>query len=83
MQRQYTSTAGRIENSLVSVFLAYASSKGRALIDTRLYLPETSWSVDAERRTRAGVPDQVEFAIKPTPAGKMITAALDAGIGAQ
>ncbi|WP_437109205.1 IS701 family transposase [Streptomyces sp. enrichment culture] len=82
VQRQYTGTAGRIENSQVGVFLAYASSRGRALIDRRLYLPETSWSLDAERRTRAGVPDQVEFATKPTLAGQMIAAALDAGIGA-
>lgn len=82
MQRQYTGTAGRIENSQVGVFLAYASSRGRALIDRRLYLPETSWSRDAERRTRAGIPDHVEFATKPTLAGQMIAAALDAGIGA-
>ncbi|MFD5299399.1 IS701 family transposase [Streptomyces mutabilis] len=82
VQRQYTGTAGRIENSQVGVFLAYASSRGRALIDRRLYLPDTSWSRDAERRTRAGVPDWVEFATKPTLAGQMIAAALDAGIGA-
>ncbi|MFJ9012774.1 IS701 family transposase [Streptomyces canus] len=82
VQRQYTGTAGRIENSQVGVFLAYASSRGRALIDRRLYLPDTSWSRDAERRTRAGVPEHVEFATKPTLAGQMIAAALDAGIGA-
>lgn len=82
VQRQYTGTAGRIENSQVGVFPAYASSRGRALIDRRLYLPDTSWSRDLERRTRAGVPEQVEFATKPTLAGQMIAAALDAGIGA-
>lgn len=81
VQRQYTGTAGRIENTQVGVFLAYASSKGRALIDRRLYLPDASWSQDAERRARAGVPDQVEFATRPTLAGQMIAAALDAGIG--
>ncbi|WP_079058188.1 IS701 family transposase [Streptomyces cellostaticus] len=82
VQRQYTGTAGRIENTQVGVFLAYASSRGRALIDRRLYLPDASWCQDAERRTRAGVPDQVEFATKPTLARQMITGALDAGIGA-
>ncbi|GAA3168765.1 MULTISPECIES: transposase [Streptomyces] len=82
MQRQYTGTAGRIENSQVGVFLAYASSKGRALIDRRLYLPDTSWSRDTERRTRAGVPEQVESATKPALAGQMIAAALDAGVSA-
>jgi SRSO17 transposase len=82
VQRQYTGTAGRIENSQVGVFLAYASRRGRALIDRRLYLPEHAWCEDAERRTRAGVPDQAEFATKPTLAGQMIGAALDAGVAA-
>ncbi|MGY4280670.1 SRSO17 transposase [Streptomyces sp. M18.1] len=40
VQRQYTVTAGRIEISQVGVFLAYATGRGRALIDRRLYLPE-------------------------------------------
>nr|WP_094745379.1 IS701 family transposase [Kitasatospora aureofaciens] len=82
VQRQYTGTAGRIENTQVGVFLAYASSRERALIDRRLYLPDASWCQDAERRTRAGVPDRTKFATKPTLAGQMITAALDAGTGA-
>ena len=37
--RQYTGTAGRIENAQVGVFLAYASPAGVALIDRELYLP--------------------------------------------
>ena len=40
VQRQYSGTAGRIENSQVGVFLAYKSSKGHALIDRALYLPK-------------------------------------------
>ncbi|WP_405412993.1 IS701 family transposase [Streptomyces decoyicus] len=80
MQRQYTGTAGRIENSQVSVFLAYASRRGRALIDRRLYLPEHTWCQDPERRRMAAVPDDVEFATKPRLALQMITAALDAGV---
>ncbi|MGX1300093.1 SRSO17 transposase [Streptomyces albogriseolus] len=80
VQRQYTGTAGRIENSQVGVFLAYASRHGRALIDRRLYLPEQAWCQDGERRAGAGVPDDVEFATKPALAGRMIEAALDAGI---
>jgi SRSO17 transposase len=39
VQRQYTGTAGRIDNAQVGVFLAYASPRGRALADRRLYLP--------------------------------------------
>lgn len=82
VQRQYTGTAGRIENSQVGVFLALATSRGRALIDRRLYLPEQSWCTDAERRHAAGIPQTVQFATKPRLAGEMIVAALDAGITA-
>jgi hypothetical protein len=39
VQRQYSGTAGRTENSHIGVFLAYATSRGRTLIDRRLYLP--------------------------------------------
>jgi SRSO17 transposase len=80
VQRQYTGTAGRIENSQVGVFLAYASNRGRALIDRRLYLPEKTWCQDAERRRKAGVPKDVVFDTKPSLALQMITAALDAGV---
>jgi SRSO17 transposase len=62
--RQYTGTTGKIDNCQIGVFLAYASSKGRALVDRELYLP-TSWTEDRDRCTRAGVPDEVGFATKP------------------
>jgi SRSO17 transposase len=78
VQRQYTGTAGRIENSQVGVFLALATGRGRALIDRRLYLPEHSWCTDAERRHTAGIPEELQFAAKPRLAWKMIDAALDA-----
>jgi hypothetical protein len=61
VQRQYSGTAGRIENCQIGVFLAYASPKGHTLIDRALYLPER-WAGDAERRTRAGVPEAIAFA---------------------
>src|SRR4051812_37402643 len=39
--RQYSGTAGRIENCQVGVFLGYATNKGgRALLDRALYLPK-------------------------------------------
>jgi SRSO17 transposase len=79
VQRQYTGTAGRIENSQVAVFLAYASPLGRGLIDRRLYLPEASWCADPGRRDRAGVPAGLGFATKPALARQMIAAALDSG----
>ncbi|MFE0728943.1 IS701 family transposase [Streptomyces antibioticus] len=82
VQRQYTGTAGRIENSRVGVFLAYATSRGRTLIDRRLYLPEHSWCTDAERRQEAGISDEVQFQTKPRLAWEMIAATLDAGVEA-
>jgi SRSO17 transposase len=78
VQRQYTGTAGRIENAQVAVYLTYASDKGHALIDRQLYLPR-SWTDDTERLTAAGVPDEVEFATKPALAQDMITDALAGG----
>ncbi len=47
VQRQYSGTAGRIENSQVGVFLAYASDQGRTLLDRELYLPQV-WTEDRE-----------------------------------
>jgi SRSO17 transposase len=81
VQRQYTGTAGRIENAQVATYLAYASRKGRALIDRELYLPK-SWTCDRKRCQAAGVPDTVEFATKVTHARRMIARALDAAVPA-
>ena len=53
--RQYSGTAGRIENCQIGVFLAYASPRGHAFLDRALYLPK-SWAEDAARREEAGVP---------------------------
>ena len=78
VQRQYTGTAGRIENAQVAVHLTDTSGLGHALIDAELYLPE-SWTQDPRRTAHAGVPDDVEFATKPDLALRMITRALDAG----
>jgi len=77
--RQYSGTAGRIENCQVGVFLGYASRKGHALIDRRLYLPK-DWIEDSERRRAASIPDEIQFATKPKMGVAMIAAALDAGV---
>jgi SRSO17 transposase len=79
VQRQYSGTAGRIENSQVAVFLSYASARGRALIDRRLYVPR-SWIEDPDRCAVAGIPDGLAFATKPQLAWQMIAACLAAGI---
>jgi SRSO17 transposase len=81
VQRQYTGTAGRIENAQIAVYLTYAAPRGHALIDRALYLPR-SWTEDRERCAAAGVPPHVQFATKPTLATAMITTALQAGVPA-
>src|SRR4051794_21665179 len=82
VQRQYTGTAGRIENSQVAVYLTHATRSGHALIDRELYLPK-SWTDDPARCASAGVPAGVGFATKPALATAMLTGALDAGVPAR
>ncbi|HVI35108.1 MAG TPA: IS701 family transposase, partial [Gaiellales bacterium] len=81
VQRQYTGTAGRIENAQVGVYLGYASRRGHAMVDRELYLPR-SWTDDPDRCAAAGVPVDVGFATKPALATAMIERALDAGVPA-
>jgi SRSO17 transposase len=81
VQRQYSGTAGRVENCQLGVFLAYAGPKGRALVDRELYLPK-SWTEDRDRCREAGVPGDVQFATKPELARLMLGRALDAGVPA-
>ncbi|MFE2070110.1 IS701 family transposase [Streptomyces sp. NPDC059467] len=81
VQRQYTGTAGRIENSQVAVYLAYSTPLGHAAIDRELYVPR-SWTDDTARCQAAGIPDNVAFATKPALAVRMITRALDVGVPA-
>jgi SRSO17 transposase len=79
-QRQYTGTAGRIENAQVAVFLAYATPLGHALIDRRLYLPQKSWCADTDRCTAAGIPADTVFMTKPMLAKQAILDALAGGV---
>jgi SRSO17 transposase len=76
--RQYSGTLGKVGNCQVGVFLGYASSRGHALIDARLYLPEV-WTDDPERCRATGVPDDVGFATKPALALAMVRRARDGG----
>ncbi len=78
VQRQYSGTAGRIENCQIGVFLAYASPRGRAFLDRELYLPR-AWADDPERRRAAGVPAAVAFQTKPQLARRMLERAFAAG----
>ena len=79
VSRQYSGTAGRIENCQIGVFVTYASRFGQALIDRRLYLPE-AWATDEKRRKDASVPEEAAFATKPAMARAMLSEALDKGV---
>jgi SRSO17 transposase len=79
VQRQYSGTAGRIENCQIGVFLALASSRGRALVDRELYLPQ-GWCNDAARCREAKIPPEVKFATKPRLAQRMLARALEGGL---
>jgi len=79
VQRQYSGTAGRIENCQIGVFLGYASRHGHALLDRALYLPEV-WANDPARRGAAGVPENTVFATKPQLGRQMLARAFAAGV---
>ena len=81
VKRQYSGTAGRIENCQVGVFLAYASPRGRTFLDRELYLPQ-EWATDSERREEAGVPQAVTFATKVQLARRMLERVCKAGVPA-
>jgi SRSO17 transposase len=73
--RQYCGSLGKVENCQVGVFAAYASRHGYALVDKRLFMPE-SWFSDAyaERRDKCNVPEDVTFQTKPQLAVEMLRA---------
>jgi SRSO17 transposase len=78
VQRQYTGTAGKIENAQVAVYLVYAGRRGHAAVDRELYVPR-SWTSDPDRCRDAGLDQDTAFATKPELATRMITRFLDAG----
>ena len=77
--RQYSGTAGKVENCQIGVFLAYVSGHGHTLIDRELYLPQ-EWTDDPERCAKAGVPADRPFATKPKLARQMLERAFAAGL---
>ncbi|MEU7039097.1 IS701 family transposase [Streptomyces sp. NPDC046237] len=78
VQRQYTGTAGRIENSQVAVYLVYAGERGHAAVDRELY-PPRSWTSAPDRCRAAALGRDTVFATKPELARAMIERFLDAG----
>jgi SRSO17 transposase len=77
--RQYSGTAGRVENCQIGVFLGYTSRDSHALLDCALYLPQ-AWTNDSARCERAGVPEKQPFATKPQLARQLLTRAFDARV---
>jgi len=80
--RQYSGTAGKVENCQIGVFLGYASPLGHALLDRELYLPE-EWTDDRMRCQQAGIPDDRRFLTKPQLAREMVARTFAAGIPAK
>jgi SRSO17 transposase len=80
--RQYSGTAGRIENCQIGVFVGYASRLGHALLGRELYLPK-EWGDDPARCRRAGIPADRRFATKPQLAQQMLQRTLAAGVPAR
>jgi SRSO17 transposase len=79
VQRQYSGTAGRIENCQLGVFLTYVTPTGRALLDRELYLP-VCWTEDRDRCREAGISDDVSFQTKPQLAQRMLARLLEQGV---
>lgn len=77
--RQYSGTAGRVENCQIGVFLSYASERGQTLLDRELYLPK-EWTADYNRCRQAGIPDERTFATKPALARRMLERTASAGV---
>jgi SRSO17 transposase len=78
VQRQYTGTAGRIENATVTVFAAWATGDQRLLVDYELYLPK-SWTSDRNRMRAARIPDDIGFHTKIEQASQILARRVHAG----
>ncbi|WP_319022700.1 IS701 family transposase [Halomonas sp. 3F2F] len=82
VKRQYSGTAGRIENCQIGVFLGYASCWGQGLVDRALFLPQ-DWADDRERCRQAGIPEDVSHKTKTALAREMLSRTLDRGVTAR
>ena len=77
--RQYCGRLGKVANCQAGMFLAYVSPLGRALVDKRLYLPE-SWTSDQDRCAAAGVPEERQgYRSKTQLALELLQRALERG----
>ncbi len=75
VSRQYCGRLGKVDNCQAGVFIAYASSKGHALLDRRLFLPQCWFERDyEERREKCRIPEEITFKTKPELALEMVCA---------
>ena len=77
--RQYSGTLGKTGNCQVAVTCHYAERTLAWPVAARLYLPRP-WADDADRRTRAGVPEDVTFKTKPEIAPELLDEARASGV---
>jgi len=76
--RQYCGMLGKQDNCQVAVSVSLACDQGSIPVAWQLYLPE-DWATDQERRVRAGVPQDLEFATKTQIALQQLRALLAEG----
>jgi SRSO17 transposase len=73
--RQYCGALGKIANCQEGVFLVYASRRGYAFVDERLYVPAEWFSDESRKRRKAcGMPETLTFRTEPELGLEMITA---------
>jgi SRSO17 transposase len=63
VQRQYLGCVGKVANGIVTVHLAVARGRFKALLDSELFLPQ-SWEDDRERCRQADIPDAIHYRSK-------------------
>ena len=79
VSHQYCGQVGKQTNCQIAVSLSLANHHASLPVAYRLYLPE-SWANDAERRKKAGVPDEIQFTTKPKMALRQIEWAVETGL---
>src|SRR6476469_9570075 len=77
--RQYCGELGKQDNCQVAVTLSVASDLASLPVALRLYLPEPRAN-DKTRRTKAGIPDGIEFQTKPHIALDQVRQAIADGV---
>jgi SRSO17 transposase len=80
--RQYLGSVGKVDNGQVGVYLTYASERGQAFLDMRLFIPK-AWFADVRRCQEAGIPPHVASRTKPGLAAAMVEQARRDGLRAR